>query len=194
MNDHPFGQHNAIVMAHPDDETLWAGGLPIVFPDLNWTVICCSIPRRDPVRAWKFHDACVMLGAMPRLLPYREQEINEVPVGLDTIDLSPFDCVVTHNQYGEYGHFHHQCVHRWVTEFSRYAGRIVTLGYRFNATGAFRVELSPEQLQLKLAALACYDHELPYEGEVMAKWKALRRRYYEGEHIDPQVETYDVHQ
>jgi LmbE family N-acetylglucosaminyl deacetylase len=33
------GGRYAVIVAHPDDEVLWAGGLMLMHPDSNWTVI-----------------------------------------------------------------------------------------------------------------------------------------------------------
>lgn len=187
-----IGQHNAIVVAHPDDETLWAGGLPIAFPDRMWTIICCSIPARDPVRAWKFYEACLVLGAMPRLLPMPEQPINCPPIGLDMIDLNQFDCVVTHNQWGEYGHFHHAKVHEFVKE--RYKRPFLTFGYRKGNIGDEFLRLNEQEVDQKLAAMRCYNHILEYNGEDMTKWEALCHRYYQIEGLSPDIETYDIHE
>lgn len=189
--DSILGEHNAIVVAHPDDETLWAGGLPIVYSDRSWTVICCSIPRRDPVRAWKFYEACVTLGAMPRLLPMPEQDINTAPVGLNMIDLNQFDCVVTHNEWGEYGHFHHQQVHQFVKD--RYKKPFLTFGYRPGDIGTELVRLTDEERRQKIAAMQCYNHILEYEGQDCTKWEALMHRYYQVEGLSPDIETYDIH-
>ena len=110
------GLNNVIVTSHPDDEVLWAGGLPICFPG-KWTIICCSVPRHDSIRAWKFFDACNVLGVTPRLIPSTESEPGEVLRNLEIHDLSSFDCIVTHNQWGEYGHLHHQTVHKHIMNF-----------------------------------------------------------------------------
>ena len=37
------------VVAHPDDETLFAAGA-IIRSGGDWTVICCSTPESDPIR------------------------------------------------------------------------------------------------------------------------------------------------
>lgn len=43
----------ACIVAHPDDETLWAGGTILMHPAIKWTII--SLCRKsDPDRAPKF--------------------------------------------------------------------------------------------------------------------------------------------
>lgn len=184
-----LGQKCCIVGAHPDDEVLFAAALPIRYPDRDWTIICCSIPRRDPIRAWKFFDACEALGARGRLMPVVESEPNENPTGLQLLDLKSFDCVVTHNDEGEYGHVHHRAVHRAV--ISRLPKNVITFGYRHAAHGKYEIRLNRDELQRKTQALRCYDHITPYEGRDVPKWRALVHRYFEVEGIDPSVETYD---
>lgn len=103
----------AVVVAHPDDEVMWAGGL------LSWwqknapcsiTIICCSIPETEPERAWKFFDACEHFNARPRLYPYTEVR-GGLLKSLADIDLSSYTTLFTHNAIGEYGHAHHKQVH-----------------------------------------------------------------------------------
>lgn len=190
--DEVLGQSPVIVCAHPDDETLWAGGLPIVFPEKNWTIICTSIPRRDPIRAWKFFDACITLGAMPLLLPVQEQEVNQAPIGLELIDFKRYDCVVTHNEWGEYGHLHHAFLSHFVNENCERP--YVTFGYRKDGHGEYQIKLNSTQLKQKMAAMDCYNHFLEYEGEEITKSEALQHRYYVVEGIKPEIETYDIHE
>ena len=46
----------AVITAHPDDETLWAGGTILLHPDASWTII--TICRKsDSDRAPKFFKA-----------------------------------------------------------------------------------------------------------------------------------------
>lgn len=175
--------NGAVIIAHPDDETIWAGGLIASYPGL-FTVICCSIPRTDPIRAFKFFDACKALGAEARLLPYVETP-SEPLKHLDQISLERFDVVVTHNAQGEYGHLHHQQVHRFVAERRT---SFLTFGFRRGQhLGSTVVGLSDDAGKKKRAALQCYDHVSPSDGK--PKWQALLERYPEA--IDFGVETYD---
>src|SRR5674476_426209 len=46
----------AVIVAHPDDETLWAGGTMLSHPSWNWFIVCLS-RKSDKERATKFYDA-----------------------------------------------------------------------------------------------------------------------------------------
>jgi LmbE family N-acetylglucosaminyl deacetylase len=177
-----IGKHNAIVVAHPDDETLFAASWPLLHPDKRWTIICLSIPARDPVRAWKFFDACEALGAYGRLMPW-----GEFSPRMDQIKWNEFDSVVTHNKWGEYGHDHH----KYVSDVVR-ARRpdAITFGYREGGLGDVQHYLKDAALARKEAALDCYDHILPYNDHPMTKANALRVRY--GHCWDFALETFDV--
>ena len=51
-----------IIVAHPDDETIWAGGLVLSHPDWDWTVL--SLCRADDTnRCPKFYVVCKILRA-----------------------------------------------------------------------------------------------------------------------------------
>jgi hypothetical protein len=163
-----------LVVAHPDDEALWFGGLLIAEPG-DWTCICCSIPRTDPIRAYKFFDACDVLGAKGRLLPFTEGE----ELDLSHLDVSGFDQVVTHGVVGEYGHRHH-------VQLNRHLIGAVTGRYGM-LPGTKRIELTASQYERKVQALRCYDHTSPYDRK--PKWQALLDRY--GTEFDLTVETYD---
>jgi hypothetical protein len=179
----------ALVVAHPDDETLWAGGLVLRHPG-DWTVICCSIPRRDPIRAWKFFGAVRALGGRGEIIPFVEPGPTE-PLGhLDLLDLDGFDLIVTHGPAGEYGHAHHKQVCAHVT--AGWADRTLTIGMRAGGEGAHLVSLDMAEWQAKVAALHCYDHCLPYEGADMPKWEALLRRYGLAGPFDLRRESYDA--
>jgi hypothetical protein len=170
---------SAIVVAHPDDETIWAGGYPLRYRG-DWTVLCCSVPRIDPVRAIKFFDACAVLGVCGDVLPFTESPPTQALGHLDRLDLSGFDLILTHNAEGEYGHVHHKSVHQHVVRNA--TCKILTFGY---GKGSIRIDLTPDETARKLAALSCYDHTSPTDGK--PKWRALLDRY----RIDPTVETYN---
>lgn len=173
----------ALVVAHPDDESLWFAGLLVAVPG-DWTVICCSIPRTDPIRAWKFFDACEVLGVKARLLPFTEGAPPSPLANLAEIDLGGFDEIVTHGNVGEYGHPHHLQVNRHISE--RWGHKLVK-GCYGKAPGSKRVVLNEHQLGLKMAAIRCYNHTSPSDGK--PKWQALLERY--GSQFDLGVETYE---
>lgn len=163
------------VLAHPDDESLWCAGL-LSASELDWTVICCSIPPQDPTRAYKFFAACEMLGVLPRLLPYRETEVLDLAL----LDLSPFDLILTHGAAGEYGHRHHKQLHVFVGE--HYPERARFIGY--GGPGRFSLPLDDRLRARKMSALQCYDG-----GPRPPQWRHLLANY--GRRFDLWTERYD---
>ena len=153
---------NVVVTAHPDDETLWCGGLILKYPG-DWTVMCLTIPNRDPIRAWKFAEACHRLGAVGRLFPAAEPPPDE-PI-FPQVDVSRYDCLITHGEKGEYGHFHHLCVHAWSEKMDM---------PKIHFMGDTEVEIDEKK---KRHALMAYDHVSPSDG--IEKYKALESVYGE---------------
>ena len=117
-----------IVVAHPDDETLWAGGTILSNPD--WQCFIVSLCRgNDADRAPKFYKALTILkakGIMGNLDDEPEQKpLEETIVEQAILDLLPkthFDLIITHNPNGEYTrHLRHEetskaVIQLWHTE------------------------------------------------------------------------------
>ena len=184
---------SVLVIAHPDDESLFFGGLLLTQPG-DWTIICCSVPRRDSIRSWKFFDACEAIGAKGRLIASVEPEPGE-PLPLEIMelfDLDGYDRIATHGAEGEYGHRHHLSLHEHIHKC--YADKeIWSCCPPDKSDYDDRISLGEELLQRKLSALKCYDHILPYEGLAMTKCEALIRRYCQNGPWDLSVEQYRIH-
>lgn len=167
-----------LVLAHPDDEALWCGGLVTSWAtnSVHFSAVCCSIPIRDPERAGKFFDWCDFTNVTGRLLPFQEGGVKVPLAHLHHLpDLSAYDVIVTHGATGEYGHPHHKQVHALIAE--RYPEKTVTIGYRIGGQGKYVLELTEFDLELKLEALKRYDHEMTFRGVKMPTWQALLKEY-----------------
>lgn len=98
----------AVIVAHPDDETLWAGGTILGHP--AWKSYIVSLCRAsDPDRAPRYYRALQVLGAAGRMGDLDDGPEQWPLTGADVqhaiLDLLPyrhFNLVITHNPTGEY--------------------------------------------------------------------------------------------
>lgn len=110
-----------VIVAHPDDETLWAGGTILSHPSWKCFIVCLS-RKNDAERAAKFHKVLEILkseGVMgdlddgPDQKPLEEKEIEQFI--MDLLPQKHFDLVITHNPSGEYTrHLRHEEVSKAV--------------------------------------------------------------------------------
>jgi LmbE family N-acetylglucosaminyl deacetylase len=160
----------ALIVAHPDDETIWAGGLILGNPQWDWTVL--SLCRADDAdRAPKFRRVCERLG-VTGLISDLDDSAELAPIDA-AAEIGPriaahlpggsWDLCVTHGANGEYGHRRHKEVHTAVLDLAS-QGRILcrdlwTFAYECDSTGeACRpapwadvlVDLTPAQLAEKM--------------------------------------------
>ena len=113
----------AVIVAHPDDETLWAGGTILSNPSWKCCVVCLC-RGSDTERAPKFYNAMEILnaeGIMGDLDDGTEQKpLNEKELQGLILQLLPkhhFDLVITHSPNGEYTrHLRHEEIGRAVAE------------------------------------------------------------------------------
>jgi len=105
----------AVIVAHPDDETLWAGGTILSHP--LWNCFIVSLCRgNDPDRAPRFFEALKTLksegiiGVLddgPDQVPLNIKEVENNILGL--LPPKHFDLIITHNPSGEYTrHIRHE--------------------------------------------------------------------------------------
>lgn len=105
----------ALIVAHPDDETLWAGGTILSHPAWKWFIL--SLCRSsDPDRAPKFFQVLQILNAKgimgdlddgPDQIPMDKIEMQQTILKL--LPILHFDLIITHNPHGEYTrHIRHE--------------------------------------------------------------------------------------
>lgn len=98
----------AVVVAHPDDETLWCGGYILNHPEYSWRIVTLC-RASDPDRAPKFHRVLKRLGgegAMGDL----DDGPDQAPLGSEQVRQTTsrllgeinYDLILTHGPHGEY--------------------------------------------------------------------------------------------
>jgi LmbE family N-acetylglucosaminyl deacetylase len=104
-----------VIVAHPDDETLWAGGTILSNPSWSWFIVClCRGSDKD--RAPKFFNALKVLNAKgimgdlddgPEQKPFQENEVEEAILKLLPSEF--FNLIISHSPLGEYTrHIRHE--------------------------------------------------------------------------------------
>jgi LmbE family N-acetylglucosaminyl deacetylase len=98
----------AVIVAHPDDETLWSGGFILGQPSWDWFIL--SLCRGDdPDRSPKFFKVLQILRARgaisdlddgPEQFPLAANQIQDRICQL--LPAKHFDLVITHSPAGEY--------------------------------------------------------------------------------------------
>jgi LmbE family N-acetylglucosaminyl deacetylase len=105
----------AVIVAHPDDETLWAGGTILCHPAWKCFIVCLC-RGSDEDRSARFYNALRILKAEgimgdlddgPEQKPLERNEVEQTILKL--LPAGPFDLIISHNPNGEYTrHIRHE--------------------------------------------------------------------------------------
>ena len=110
-----------VVVAHPDDEIIWIGGI-LLRNKNNWDTRVISLCRSDDSdRAPKFKRVCGMLGIRGFISDLDDEILEQVDdekiisrvkelIG----ENSEYDYIFTHGKNGEYRHIRHKEIHKAV--------------------------------------------------------------------------------
>ena len=111
-----------VIVAHPDDETIWMGGLLLKNKD-NWkTTIICLCRMDDKDRAPKFKKVCEILRAKSYMSDLEDEKLTDISINEVLERIKKFvkrrryDYIFTHGNNGEYGHKRHIDVNGAVKE------------------------------------------------------------------------------
>lgn len=154
---------NAIVVAHPDDETLFFSGLILASPDSNWTIVCATDGNADgngALRKKQFQQATELLNCKTQILldlpDIYEERLDQKVLSDHLASLDAFDEIYTHSPIGDYGHPHHQdvsfAVHKYYFENLNQTPKVWSIAY--NASPDKFVQLNSEQFKLKCKILS----------------------------------------
>lgn len=110
-----FTKTVAIIVAHPDDETLWSGGTILNHPEWSCFIVCLC-RGNDEDRSLRFYKALKVLkseGIMgclddgPEQIPLDENDL--VQTILNLLPARHYDIIISHNPNGEYTrHLRHE--------------------------------------------------------------------------------------
>ena len=113
-----------VIVAHPDDETIWMGGTLLVNKDKWDTTIISLCRKEDKDRAPKFKKVCELFKAKCFISDLEDEELDDITVNevIDRISKfadKSYDTIFTHGKNGEYGHKRHIDVHNAVAEMPK---------------------------------------------------------------------------
>lgn len=155
-----------VIVAHPDDETIWMGGTMLNFKNVEWTVF--ALTRGDDAdREPRFKQACRLYKARAIIADVEDEGVMKIMESVPIIercvrDLAPkekFTYLFTHGYNGEYGHPRHKGAHRAVKNLLKTdylsAEKVFSFSYQGSpiawprATSQFSFELPADILKKK---------------------------------------------
>jgi LmbE family N-acetylglucosaminyl deacetylase len=163
-----FGvKRGLVIVAHPDDETIWMGGVLARQKHIQWTLfVLCR--KSDADRMPKFLKVAKHYNAKGIICDLEDDGVMSISESIPKIlniirkelpmSQNIWDVLFTHGTNGEYGHARHKGVHLAVKELIRNGGIRARQAYSFAYTldqdkkmavprknAAYNVELSNKE-------------------------------------------------
>ncbi|MCD4762340.1 PIG-L family deacetylase [bacterium] len=112
------GSNCLVIVAHPDDETIWMGGTILLNKQVRWTIhsVCrASDKDREP----KFRRVCKYYGAKAIItdldddekLKFNDSVLEAKRLISKAHKNKEYNYIFTHGLNGEYGHLRHKTIH-----------------------------------------------------------------------------------
>jgi LmbE family N-acetylglucosaminyl deacetylase len=147
-------KYNLLMIAHPDDETIFFSGLLLRRRARPWKIICATDGNADGQgkrRRRQFERATGLLGVRDtEWWGFTDKFSKRLPVEELTARLSALPTpheVFTHGVIGEYMHPHHQDVS--LSVHRAFAGHPRVYSAAYNAFPELRVHLDKKEFELK---------------------------------------------
>lgn len=129
-----------MIVAHPDDETLWGGGHLL---EGDWFVICLTHEytksrRNEFYNAMQVSKSNAIILSYPDVIEGKRDDWSSVQSGIYkdiqlAMEINNWKQIATHNPLGDTGHQHHKKTNQIVTEVAKNTGNYSKLWY----TGKF---------------------------------------------------------
>ena len=167
--------NGCVVVAHPDDEVCWFGGLILSTAHIKWHIVCCSYPviPGEIKRKEDFFKACKHAKLSHEMMDIAEPRTRDKMDRIESLrklNLSKYDIVLTH---GNFGHLHHRCIGSQIREL--YNGPIIGTNY---GRGDFVTQFGKSLYARKLEWMKNYKaNRVKVNGRLVEKWEALLHYY-----------------
>jgi hypothetical protein len=146
-----------VIVAHPDDETIWMGGTILKNKERWNTTIFSLCRKKDPDRAPKFKKVCNILNSKSIISDLEDETLKDIPLNevikrLNILKQKKYDLIYTHGKNGEYGHKRHKDVHKAVIDMLDKkilsAKKVFFFSYKKNGKYAYPTKSSDKFISL----------------------------------------------